>query len=1051
MRKLTIYLLIHCSAILLAQNQNNNWFFGSHAGLSFNTSPPMVVSGNMFALEGSSAISNSNGNLLFYTNGTEVWDRNHNVMPNGSGLIGGASSTQAALIIPLPNSNSIFYLFTTESEFSNGVFAYSIIDMSLNNGNGDIIDASKNIFIADNIGEKVTAILHSNHEYIWVITHKLNSSEFLAYLLTDSGLITDPIISDIGTYHPQFKGPQGPIISSHDGKQIISSCPLINCLDMFDFNSSTGELTNFFDLSTIFNNHSNFYGAVFSLNNRFVYLSSDVDNLIYQINLQDMSYTLIESGKDFSVAGLQIGPNGKIYVAKYGSQFLDIINHPNNQGITCDYIRDGTKLFDSTFCTFGMPNLPPFSLFPDTVSEASLGTNMFLCYGDSTNLQMVLPLNCFPIDYLWNTGSTEPDLWVTEPGTYWVIENTTCGKYIDTILISSGNCKQIIEYDLDSCVSRMNDGTNMDYSEFIPEIVHSSICASIFATNLFRVSDPENKHSCTIGIDSSIAMCISSSLSCEYDVNDKKSLLFQFDIDPNLDSSIWVTSLSFFQKAPKEYSWVNGPSGPNNYPKLFGIRILKNNKEIFLKTNIQTSNQWEAYSISFLNDSLFFVDSFAVFQIELLPYCPVNNSSIVSAWDVDNITISGLCVPRSESVITGNVYTKDKYPISDVLISLSSDSSFTSNLTTKTNNKGFFNFKNINSQKSYYIKCNKNDDILTGVNTLDLIQIKKHLLGVQPFTTLFQFIAADIDNSGDITVKDLIELKKVILGINTNFPNNTSWRFGVATIDTISNVLTDFKEINLINYNDNLFNSTNFIGVKTGDPSGNAISGKSDIALGKRSTIEIDVLVENSSKENVQISKLHFRSKDLLKIDGLQFGLLIDDFHLTGIENGIIAFTTDDYYYNNGLFQLSWQSDTSFIIYPNQDMFCLTFESKIDSEPLTKFTNHLTLAEVYNDDQSINEISFLIRNNQENEYSKYKANLEFQQSNSTIEITFNLTKTNNINFELYDLTGKMVSAQKGVFQTGQGTLSLDISHLPKNLYICHIQSEELNRSILFFK
>lgn len=81
-----IFLLLSFSG--MAQKQNNIWLFGDRAGLDFNFSPPKPITGSMIALEGCASIANENGELLFYTNGISVWDRNHQLMPNGGIKIG---------------------------------------------------------------------------------------------------------------------------------------------------------------------------------------------------------------------------------------------------------------------------------------------------------------------------------------------------------------------------------------------------------------------------------------------------------------------------------------------------------------------------------------------------------------------------------------------------------------------------------------------------------------------------------------------------------------------------------------------------------------------------------------------------------------------------------------------------------------------------------------------------------------------------------------------------------------------------------------------------
>ncbi|MEO7523998.1 MAG: hypothetical protein ABIT58_07875, partial [Ferruginibacter sp.] len=109
-RFLLIYLFLFMGAPSFSQQHFNNklWYFGFHAAVSFNTNPPSGLGNSaMLQEEGCATMCDINGNLLFYTNGINVWNRNHQIMSNGSGLYGHQSSTQAALIVPLPGSDHI--------------------------------------------------------------------------------------------------------------------------------------------------------------------------------------------------------------------------------------------------------------------------------------------------------------------------------------------------------------------------------------------------------------------------------------------------------------------------------------------------------------------------------------------------------------------------------------------------------------------------------------------------------------------------------------------------------------------------------------------------------------------------------------------------------------------------------------------------------------------------------------------------------------------------------------------------------------------------------
>ena len=110
------------------QNSSSIWYFGDRAGLDFNNFPPTsLTDGQLNTQEGVASISNSLGELLFYTDGKTVWDRTHQPMPNANGNLNGHfSSTQSAIIIPHQGAANQYYIFTTDQQGGNSGLSYSI-------------------------------------------------------------------------------------------------------------------------------------------------------------------------------------------------------------------------------------------------------------------------------------------------------------------------------------------------------------------------------------------------------------------------------------------------------------------------------------------------------------------------------------------------------------------------------------------------------------------------------------------------------------------------------------------------------------------------------------------------------------------------------------------------------------------------------------------------------------------------------------------------------------------------------------------------------------
>jgi len=342
---------------LAAQKQGYTWMFGQGGALSFisGTAVPFSGSevfgnptqmGDFLYSEGCTSISDSSGKLLFYSNGGKVWNKLNQVMPNGDSLMGFYSSTMAALAIPAPASNSLYYLFTTdgiERYLQNGL-RYSVIDMCLDNGKGDVISSQKNILLLDTVSEKLCAVAHPNGTDIWLIAHKHFTNSFYAYLVTPTG-INPPVITSIGTvntgsfnFYNGCATAIGQMKASSDGSKIglVFSNVTPSVAELFDFNSMTGVLSNVISLQT----NNNEYGIEFSPDNSKLYIT----NLsgIFQFDISSGLEATINSTKTQITNAtclpgpLQLGPDGKIYVARC-TNFMGVINSPNNSGTSCNF------------------------------------------------------------------------------------------------------------------------------------------------------------------------------------------------------------------------------------------------------------------------------------------------------------------------------------------------------------------------------------------------------------------------------------------------------------------------------------------------------------------------------------------------------------------------------------------------------------------------------------------------------------------------------------------------------------------------------------------
>src|SRR5690606_13980568 len=195
----------------------NIWYFGQNAGIDFNTRPPTALTnGKVNTWEGCSSICDTAGNLLLYTDGRTVWDSNHNIVNNGTGLLGDQSSTQTALILHHPDNDSNYYILTTPYAYNYYTGArYNLVNAIKNTV------SKKNIILHNNSSEKITAINHQNGRDIWIIGHEFGSNKFFINLLTKDGINECGSIQGIGTSLGNDElNNQGQIKTSSDGSYL---------------------------------------------------------------------------------------------------------------------------------------------------------------------------------------------------------------------------------------------------------------------------------------------------------------------------------------------------------------------------------------------------------------------------------------------------------------------------------------------------------------------------------------------------------------------------------------------------------------------------------------------------------------------------------------------------------------------------------------------------------------------------------------------------------------------------------------------------------------
>lgn len=491
-----------------------------------NGSVTPLSDGQLNAEEGCSSITDSSGNLLFYTDGRTVWDRNHVRMPNGdflagTELFGDISSTQSGIIIPKPGSPNIYYIFTvdephhsnaavypnayfgaypnfaddgsvpTTDDGNNNGFNYSIVDLSITGSNGSIGDviSRNNHLVTYNpnptgeeikykCSEKITAIKNETTNEYWVVTQFID--KFYAFKVTATGVITTPVVSTIGsniTLTGYRRNALGYLKASPNGERLAiahhqngtiagGASSTTGSVLVYNFNDVTGLVTN---EQVVLNTTIAPYGVEFSPDSNKLYATYRVNaNPEMELSQFNLLAPNIEASKvviynsSNYLFALQLAINNKIYLATGYDFSLGVINNPNGSGLSCNYVDIGQPLSPGRKVKLG---LPPFitSFFNVGIITSSV------CVGTNASFNLNTPLTLTNV--LWNFGDSTTST-ATNPNHVYA----TAGTYTVTVTATSSagtatNTREITIYPLPTLLSstaslKQCDDNNDGFSSF---------------------------------------------------------------------------------------------------------------------------------------------------------------------------------------------------------------------------------------------------------------------------------------------------------------------------------------------------------------------------------------------------------------------------------------------------------------------------------------------------------------------------------------------------------------------------------------------------------
>ncbi len=326
----------------------------------------------------------------------------------------------------------------------------------------------------------------------------------------------------------------------------------------------------------------------------------------------------------------------------------------------------------------------------------------------------------------------------------------------------------------------------------------------------------------------------------------------------------------------------------------------------------------------------------------------------------------------------------------------------------------------------YTIIPKKDNDPLNGVSTFDLVLMTKHILGIQPFNTPYQWIAADVNNSGTITAFDIVQLRKLILGLDKQFANNTSWRFLAAdyifeSATILNESLEEPSMITDLHQNKNM----DFLAIKIGDINGSAQASNLQESTSRNSREVFMIEIEDQFLITGKSYEIAFTSKQIKDIQGYQFTLAYSDLSIADVQAGLMKSEHFGLHrLAEGLLMASWNTTASNPVDNHLFTLQITANKTGRISDLLQLQNNPTITEAYDQDGKELAIAFSFTN------KKVVGSFELFQNepnpfNAQTTIGFHLPGNSEVELILRDDTGRVIKQLKENREAGLNYIQIE--------------------------
>lgn len=390
--KLLISIFLLSTTIVYSQQRDNIWLLSSEgstpfplSGIDFNAgvADPFVSFRSMSFFITNANMCDTSGNIIFYSNGKYIANKQHDTLLNSPGFNKGYGTDtlyslalgfcQAVLFLPKPDHSQLYSVFSTTvaNTIINGDddleplhLSYSEVDMTLDSGLGGVTVKDKHLIEDTLMIGRLTACKHGNGRDWWIFSHEYLSNRYYSWLLMPDTIL-GPFSQSIGSnINEDFAGQS---CFSPDGYKYATVSPIQNTVNILDFDRCTGLFSNVL-VDESFTDLSFLRGCAFSPNSRFLYVNNALELFQYDLTAPDVVSSRIKVADwdtffdPFATLFFmdQLAPDGKIYISTFnGSKYLHVIDQPDFLGADCNVIQHGLIL---PHYNTSIPNHPTYEL-----------------------------------------------------------------------------------------------------------------------------------------------------------------------------------------------------------------------------------------------------------------------------------------------------------------------------------------------------------------------------------------------------------------------------------------------------------------------------------------------------------------------------------------------------------------------------------------------------------------------------------------------------------------------------------------------------------------